>query len=71
MVQKECEASGQLGEGVEERGAVPQIPGTLGSYFQLQLGVKRLGTASCSNRTGGLMLAVSFVVIAFEILLFW
>ena len=42
-----------------ERGAVPQIPGTLGGYFQLQLGAKRLGTASCSNRTGGLMLAVS------------
>lgn len=58
MVQKEREASGQLGEGVEERGS-SATTGTLGSYFQLQLGVKRLGTASCSNRTGGLMLAVS------------
>lgn len=44
---------------MEERGAVPHTPEALRGYFRLQLGAKRLGTASCSNRTGGLMLAVS------------
>lgn len=44
------------GEGVRQREAGPPTPGTLGDDFQWPLGV---GAASCSNRTGDLILAVS------------